>query len=170
MYTKKIFQAAVYINGDTFMGLTEEVDVPAPTATTSAHETISSLGTVNLPTGFDAMEGRIKWKGLDKSMFKYVANPYDTFDIQVYFNIEGYTDAPIKTNESGIAFMKVRFRNAPNLNFSPKSDTESESAFDVLYIRMEMGGRSMYEFDPVNYIHKVNGVDILGPIRANLGM
>ncbi len=92
----KMYEARVYINGNNFLGLVEEADIPGLTASVVAHETIGTSGSFNIPTGFDAMEARFKWKGWDKTIFQYAADTLSVFDIQVRSNIEKYSGTPTK--------------------------------------------------------------------------
>jgi len=169
MATNKMFQAAVYINGSNYMGLVAEADIPGPTASTTEHSTISTLGGINLPTGFDAMEARLGWAAMDETIDRYASDVLSVHDFQIRSQIEKYGNGPKQVSKV-VYFMRGRFRNIPNANFTAKADVESESAIDVLYIRKEIAGKVMFEFDPVNYIYKVNGVDMLAELRTNLGL
>lgn len=166
----KVFQATVFINGVSAVEKVEEADIPVPTATTATHETISSLGSVDLATGFDAMMARFKWKGVNEELETIISNPYAEASIQVRFNIEKYGDGPLVTDVPGVYFLRGRFKSGAPSGFTAKSDVDSESEFNVTYIRKEIGGRSILEFDPINGIHKVNGQDVRAQKRANLGL
>ena len=39
----------------------------------------------------------------------------------------------------------------------------------VTYYKLEIEGREMFEIDPVNSVRKINGVDQLAALRADLG-
>ena len=54
-----------------------------------------------------------------------------------------------------------------NLTVSDSSETESE--FEVVYMKIELDGKERIEIDKYNYIYKVDGVDYLAGVRANLG-
>lgn len=162
--------AGLFIKGQGFLGLLEESDVPAPTATMTEHSTISSIGTLNFKTGFELMEARFKWKGMDEKIEAVVNNPYVQVDLQMRYVIEKMAGTGAMRRVPCIVFMKGRFRSGANSNLSPKSTLDSESMFDIDYIRKEIDKVVMYEFDPINFIHKVNGVDMLAEIRTILGV
>lgn len=168
--TNKIFQANVYIRALNFQGLVEEFDAPGLTSTRVEHSTVSGLGTLNLHSGFDLLEARFKWKAKSKQISQIVSDVFRQYDVQVRYILVEYAGTTQATKKAVIVFMKGRWRNTPNGNLSPKSDLESESMFDVDYIREEIDGETTLEFDPANYIYKVNGVDMLADERAILGI
>ena len=170
MATNKVFQAQLYLETNKLAGLVASAKIPAPTATREAHDTISSLGTIMLNAGFEAMEGSFEWKGMDAVIERYTADVNTIWNAQLYFNIEQYAGTTNKVDIPGIYHMRLQFRNPPNADFGAKTDVEGESAFDVHYIRKVIDGVDMYEYDPVNFIYKVRGVDQNPKLRANLGM
>lgn len=170
MAVNKIYQAALHINGDGFINMVDEADVPLPTATVTAHQTMSSLGDINLFTGFEPLEGRIKWNGPDETVAGYTSDVLNLYLLQFYYQIERYTGNPQRTTSSGLYVLKVRFRGAPNANFTPKANVDSETQFDAVYVRHVIDGVEQLEYDPANYIYKVRGVDMLADLKRNLGI
>lgn len=166
----KVFQATVFINGQSAVEKVEECDIPVPTANTVTHETISSLGSVDLATGFDPLTARFKWKGVNEELEPIISNPYAEASIQVRFNIEKYGDGPVVQDTPGMYFLRGYFKSGAPSNFGPKSDVDSESEFNVIYLRKEINGRAILEFDPIQGIHKVNGAEVRPRKRANLGL
>lgn len=170
MESNKVYLASVFIRAKGFLGLVEEADIPGPTASMVEHTTIGSIGTLNFFTGFELMEGRFKWKGTSKTIELFAANPFQQHDVQVRSVIQEAAGTTGMVKKKCVVFMKVRPRNAANSNFAPKTDVESETEFDVDYIRKEIDNEVMYEFDPLNFIYKVGGVDMLAEDRAILGL
>lgn len=168
--TNKVFQTAVFINAIGYAGLIEESDIPGPTATMVEHKTITSVGTQNFMVGFDLMEGRLKWVGKSAKVERVAANPFKTHDMQVRSAIERISPTGVRTIGKEVIFLKARFRNAPNSNSAPGALVDSESAIDIDYIRKEIDGVAVYEFDPNAFIYKVEGVDQLADVRNALGL
>lgn len=68
----------------------------------------------------------------------------------------------------------VKTRCVP-INFSPGkfsvgASTETANEFEVHYIKIEVGGKVLREFDKFNFISIVNGKDELETVRKNLGL
>jgi P2 family phage contractile tail tube protein len=66
--------------------------------------------------------------------------------------------------------MTVQFKDFPTGAFKQQENAEFESPLNVLYIRVEVGGQPIVEFDPLANIYKVDGVDVLSQYRNNLGI
>lgn len=50
------------------------------------------------------------------------------------------------------------------------SPYEGSTEIEVKYLKLERDGKTLLELDKVNYIYKVNGVDLLADLRKALGM
>lgn len=168
--TSKVFQVNVFIDGETFFGFADEMTIPVVTATTQEHNSLGGFGTINLVTGMEAMEGEIKWKGMDKTIDKATANPYRERDLMVMGNIEQYAGTLGRVNKPFKYFMRVRFRATASADFASKTDVDSSTPYDCYAIKKEIDGEVMYDYDPRNKIHKVGGVDVLAEVRRNMGI
>ncbi|KAB8126906.1 phage tail protein [Gracilibacillus oryzae] len=69
---------------------------------------------------------------------------------------------------------KVLVRGIPTSNDPGKAEKgtpyEGSSEVEVLYMKLERDGRTILEFDKINYIYKVDGVDYMADLREALGM
>lgn len=54
--------------------------------------------------------------------------------------------------------------------FSTGASTETANEFEVHYIKIEVGGKVLREFDKFNFVSIVNGKDELEEVRKNLGL
>lgn len=54
--------------------------------------------------------------------------------------------------------------------FDKGAQTGGSSEIEVMYIKIEIGGRTIVELDKLNYVYTVNGVDQLAAVRAALGI
>ena len=55
-------------------------------------------------------------------------------------------------------------------SFEVGASTDSESEFEVLYIKVDVGGKTLVEIDKYNYIARFNGEDKLASVRKDLGL
>lgn len=68
----------------------------------------------------------------------------------------------------------IKTRCVP-INFSPGklsvgASTETANEFEVHYIKIEVGGKALREFDKFNFVSIINGKDELEDVRRNLGL
>lgn len=54
--------------------------------------------------------------------------------------------------------------------WKPGDASEFKYALSVSYYKLEVGGRLMYEIDPLGCVRVINGVDQLASVRRDLGM
>ena len=57
----RITNANIYLDGANLLGRAEEVKLPDVSMTMQEHKALGMVGKVELPAGFDKMEGEIKW-------------------------------------------------------------------------------------------------------------
>lgn len=166
---RKMWNGALFVGAQGFQGLVKSITMPTVASTTSAHETVSTLGSINLANGKEAMESTMEWQGADASISAIAYNTIDIQDLQFRSQIEQH-DGTQMVLVPIAWFFRGRFREKTGANFEAKTDATSSSTMDVYYIREEIGGRAVYEYDPMNSIEKINGVDKLAQTRANLGL
>lgn len=170
MEVNKSFIANVFIRAVNFQGSIEEFNIPGIQSTRTEHQTVGGLGSLNLHSGFAILEGTIKPKGTDVRLERIVSDLFGQYDMQVRIVNEKYSGTMTKTTQKVVYFLKVRFRNTTNAGMQPASDIDSEITFDIDYLRKEIDGVPVVEYDPIAYIYKVNGVDMLADQRAALGI
>jgi P2 family phage contractile tail tube protein len=66
-------------------------------------------------------------------------------------------------------YLTGTFKNAPTGNFKQHDNVELESMFNVTYMKQEIDGADIVEFDVMANIYKVDGVDKLNTYKANIG-
>ena len=166
----KITNANVYADGNNLAGKAKQIDLPTMKTTMAEHKGLGMAGAIELPTGWDKMEGKIMWTSYYADVMRKAANPFKTVSLQVRNSIESHTSAGRTAETPMVTFMTVQFKEFPAGSFKHQEDAEFESAINVLYLRQEVGGVSIVEFDPLANIYKVDGVDLLENFRANLGL
>ena len=56
----RIVNANIYLEGTNMLGRAEEVKLPDITAIMAEHKALGMVGKIELPSGFDKLEGEIK--------------------------------------------------------------------------------------------------------------
>lgn len=167
---KKMYNANVYVDGNSFLGKAEEITLPEIMAKMLEHKALGMIGNIELPSGWEKMEATIKWNSFYPDAMVKAANPFTMHQIQARASSETWTSGGRSSEVPYVVFMSVQFKGIPAGGFKQQENAEFESQLNVLYIRIEYDGQAVVEFDPLANIYKVDGVDITENYRNNLGI
>ena len=167
----RLTNANMYNDGASLLGKCEEITLPSIKAKTSEHKALGMVMSLNIPSGFEAMNGKVKWNAIYPDLIAAFGSPYKTNKIQVRGNLETW-DAAGRTQQQGVvAFLTVRFKDAlPSIGLKQNDNSEQESEYECSYYRLEVGGQKLIEIDAFAQIFFVNGTDELAGYRAALGI
>lgn len=166
----RIVNANVYLDGGSLLGICEEVSIPDLKPTMSDHKALGMVGKIELPTGIDKLEAKFKWSSFDESLMGKTHNVFQAFPITVRGNKENYQGGERVSETAVKVFLKGTFKSPGGLNFKHQDNVEQESMFNVTYMKMEVEGNVVYEYDAMANIYIVDGVDLLATYRANLAI
>lgn len=164
----RITNANVYLDGGSLMGKAEEIKLPDIVAKMAEHKALGLAGTIELPSGFDKMEGEIKWSSYYPDAMAKVANPFKFVSIQVRCNVETYGGQGRTDEKPLVTFLTVAFKKNPGGTFKQHDNAEFPTSFTCYYIKQVFDGQDVLEFDAMSNIYKVNGEDMLANYRANI--
>ena len=165
----RVTNANVYIEGGSMMGRAEEVKLPDISAIMNEHKALGMVGKIELPSGFDKLEGEVKWNSLYEEAAKAMANPFKAVQLQCRSSIETYgpggriEEVPLAT------FLTVMFKKNPLGTFKQHDNAEFGSGFSATYIKQVIDGDEVLELDYLANIFRVGGEDMLETYRANIG-
>lgn len=165
----RIVNANIYIDGTNLIGRAEEIKLPDISAIMQEHKALGMVGKIELPAGFDKLEGEIKWNSLYEEAAKAMANPFKAVQLQCRSSIETYgpggriEEVPLAT------FLTVMFKKNPLGTFKQHDNAEFPSSFSATYIRQVVKGKDVLELDYLANIFKVGGEDLLSTFRDNIG-
>lgn len=168
--TNRLVNANVYVDGVSHLGMAEEVDLPVIKPMQSEQKALGMAGKIELPTGWDKMEAKIKWNSFYKDAMKKASNPLSVVSLQLRGNLEVWTPGGLQDELPYVVFLNALYKDFPSGQFKQHDNAEFESMLNVLYLRIEVDGDPVVEFDPLANIYKVDGVDILQNFRNNLGI
>lgn len=166
---KKLVNANVYIDGNSQLGKAEEVTLPELKSKMAEHKALGMVGMIELPSGIEKMEAKIKWNSYYGDLIKKLANPFVNLSMQLRGNLEEWGSAGRLTQVPAVVYLTVNSKNLPGGNFKQHDNVELESDFNCIYYKLEINGEVIFEFDPMSNIYKVAGTDILATYRINLG-
>lgn len=164
----RITNANIYLDGGTLLGKAEEIKLPDVTAKMTEHKALGMVGTIELPGGFDKMEGEIKWSSFYKEVMAKAANPYQFVSLQVRCNLETYSGQGRTNQQALVTFLTVAFKKNPGGTFKQHDNAEYPTSFTCYYIKQVLDGEEVMEFDAMSNIFKVNGEDQLAEYRSNI--
>jgi len=165
----RIVNANIYIEGVNMLGRAEEIKLPDIAAIMSEHKALGMIGKMELPSGFDKLEGEIKWNSLYEEAAKYMANPFKALQLQCRSSIETYASGGRIEEVPLVTHLTVMFKKNPLGAFKQHDNAEFSSAFSATYIKQVIKGKDVLELDYMANIFKVNGEDLLATYRDNIG-
>ena len=167
---RTLYNANVYVQGDNFAGVAEEVTLPDLKAKLSDHKPLSGVGSLELFAGLDKMSMKVKWNSINEQVMINSANFFDAQDIMVRANSERWENDSRVASEPVAAFMRGRPKGVPPIGLKHQDNPDVETEYTISYYKLEVAGRVLFEVDFYAQIYVVDGVDLLADYRANLGI
>lgn len=166
---EKSINFAVYLNGEDELGLAEGT-IPALEAMTSEVKGAGIAGVVESPVlgHFNSTNFTLTWRTPTSKfmkLFDHVTNNLELFAaLQMYDSGLGI----YRTVQLHVYMKAITKTSTPgNLTVGDNMDTQTE--FEVLYMKIYLDGKERVEMDKINYIYKVDGIDRLAEVRVALG-
>ena len=165
----RVTNANIYINGNCLLGRADEIKLPDITTMMSEHKAVGMIGKIELPTGFDKLEGEIKWNSYYPEVWGTLADPFTMVQLQCRSSLDTYSANGRIAQVPLVTFLTVAFKKNPMGTFKQNDNAEFGSSFAAYYVKQQVGGQDVIELDVLANIYKVNGVDKLDLYRANIG-
>lgn len=165
----RITNANIYINGNNLLGRAEEIKLPDISMIMQEHKALGMVGKIELPAGFDKLEGEIKWNSFYREVMRHAANPYKSLALQCRSSIDRYNSTGRIDEIPLVTHLTVMFKKNPLGTFKQHENPDFSSAFSCTYIKQVVDGETLLELDYLANIFKVNGVDQLSTYRNNIG-
>jgi P2 family phage contractile tail tube protein len=161
--------ANIYIDGNSLLGQAEEFKLPTVKFKMADHKAVGMVGTIKLPSGFDALEGEIKWNSFYREVWNKLLDPYTAIQLQARGSLETYNSQGRQAQVPYVVFLTCSFSEVPMGDFKQNDKAEFQSKFTATYIKQTVDGNDVLEVDAMANIYKVNGVDKLDLYRTNIG-
>ena len=160
----------LYNETEKLIGLTGEVELPEFTMINDSLDGSGVLGEIEDPvTGqFESASMKFKWSCLHKDYFKLINTTRPSqltlrASLQCIDTGTGYTDYyPCKIVVRG----KAKTVNLGSAEKGKKMECETE--IEVMYIKVVVANKTLFELDKLNFVYVLNGVDMLEKIRAQV--
>jgi len=166
----KCTNANIYLNGISFMGRAEEVNLPDVATKMVDHKALGMVGELELPAGLQKMSAKIKWNAIYPEVLKPAYNSFQAVRLQVRTSVETYEGASRVAQVPAVIFMTAVFKKTGGLGFKPQDNVEMEHELNVTAYKLEINGEEIVDIDVMANIWRVAGVDQLATYRANIGL
>lgn len=165
---RKVFNANVYLDDTNQVGKALECELPKVSDAQTEHQTLGMPGKVELWQGVEKMETKFKWAAYHKEVLAALS-PVTANKLTVRAAQHEYQDSSLVATKQVRAVIVGRVKDrAPSTLKAGEGDVET--TFTVDYYKLWIDDVPVLEIDLVNYIYKVNDVDIYADARAALGL
>jgi P2 family phage contractile tail tube protein len=165
----RVTNANIYINGVNLLGRAEEIKLPDIQVVTQEHKALGMIGKINLPAGFDKMEGSIKWNSFYQEVAQQIANPFMAVSLMVRSSISQWGSGGLVQEVPMVTNLTVTAKKIPLGSFKQNENAEQEWGFDCTYAKQMINGNAVIEVDYMANVFNVNGVSVIAQYLANIG-
>lgn len=160
----------VYNESNVPLGLVT-VDLPVLEAMSDTVSGAGIAGEVESPVlgHYGSMTTTFTWRTIEPEAME-LSTPVPHYVVlrssqQTYDSANGiYGSTPVRMS------MRIVPKTVTLGTFATGASTETEQEFEVLYLKVYIDNREVLEIDKYNTVARFNGVDVLEPVRADLGM
>jgi P2 family phage contractile tail tube protein len=165
---RKLKNFNVFYNGDNYIGLCSEVELPKLTRKTEDLQAGGMWGPIKVDLGMEGLEINHTYAG-------FMADVYRQFGLQSVDGVLMRFAGAYQRDDTGqvdAVEVVVRGRHTELDPGSAKAgdDTEFKVKSDLSYYKLTVNGEVLIEIDLVNMVERVGGNDLLSNIRAAMGL
>lgn len=157
----------VYKDGNVLIGTAAEVTIPdfeSMTETISGAGIIGEYDVVN-PGHFGAMEVEVPFRILYGDIFQLL-DPTQPINLTLRGSLQITEGNGTKTFKGMRVILVGTSKQLTGGTASAGKPMDAAVTLSITYIKIEIDGSDKVELDKPNGIYKVNGVDVLSPIKA----
>lgn len=166
----QILNANVYLDGtNSLLGRAGTITLPDIVTSVEAHRGLGMIGSVEFPTGLDAMVTKIKWAGFYPDVLKSSANPFKAHKLQVRASVQTFGAGGLAAEVPLVCLLTVNWKKVPLGAYSAGAKQENEDELSTSYIKLTVDGKDVVEIDVHQNVWKVDGEDVLADYAQNIG-
>ncbi len=165
-----LYNANVYVNGENFAGIAEEITTPDLKPKMTDHKPLSGIGSFELPTGLDKMSMKIKWNFISPDVLTNAADFYTSQDVMIRANADIWDNGSRVESQPVTAFVRGLSKNLPAIALKHQDNPDIETELSCTGYKLEYNGKVLFEVDFFAQVYIVDGVDKMADYRANLGL
>ncbi len=166
----RLTNATLWVEGKTYLGKVEEVNLPNPKYKLAEHKALGMQGVMEYFSGTEKMEMKLKLNAPYKDIMKNLSNPLKRYNVMLRGHLETITNGARVGGVAYVATMRCSPKDFPMGNFKQNDNVELEMNFTVFAVKLEIGGEKIYELDQEANVMIVGGEDVFAQFRSNLGI
>lgn len=166
----KINAYNAYLSGSKLIGLADEVTLPDFEAMTETLSGAGLLGEIDEPLlgHFKSIEMEIPFRTLNDDIFK-LANAQSNVNVTLRMSTQTLNESDMKTDfVPSRVVIKGKNKSFSGGKVKQGNGTGSSIKIEVMYILIEVNGKSKFELDKINFVYKVDGKDLLDKVRKQV--
>jgi P2 family phage contractile tail tube protein len=166
----KINAYNVYLDGKKLVGISDEVTLPDFEALTETLSGAGILGEIDEPLlgHFKASEMEIPFRTLNEYMFR-LASMSKALNLTLRASTQTIDTGNINTGAMPSRIViKGKNKAITGGKLKQGEGTGSSIKVEITYILIEVNKVKKFELDKLNFVYKVNGVDLLAAIRKQV--
>ncbi|HEJ3502256.1 MULTISPECIES: phage major tail tube protein [Pseudomonas] len=165
----RITNGSVYLDGNSFFGKVEEIELGTVKAVMSDFQGLGMIGLIELPDGLDKLEGKITWNSLYKEAGVKLASPFKAVQLQARSNVQVFNNGGLVDEIPLVTTLTIMAKEYGLGTYKPREAMKQETPFSATYVRQVLNGEEVLLLDYLANIFKVNGEDQLARYRRNIG-
>lgn len=161
----------VFVNGSIDLVGIGDVELPSFKTLTETINGAGILGEIEVGVAghFESQKIKINWNMITGDITSFYKS--DAIQIDCRVSNQQYNTTKGKREKEALkVLVKGTVTNNELGKAAKKGKYEGSSEVEVLYIKIEIGGKTIIELDKINYIYIVDGVDQLAETRNALGI
>lgn len=166
----KINAYNVYDKGSRMVGISDEVTLPDFESLTETLSGPGFLGEIDEPLlgHFGASEIEIPFRTLDEETFNLL-NQSASVDLTLRMSTQAIEESTMATDfMPSRVVIKGKNKGFTGGKVKQGAGTGTAVKTEIIYILIEVNGRKRFELDKVNFVFKVNDVDLLAKVRKQV--
>lgn len=166
----QLLNGNVYFDGNSHAGQVEETNLPEVKFIYGDRKSLSNIARFKIFQGIEPIDWKVKLNSVNRANLVLSANPLKPVDIMVRTTIQTWENGEMTGSEPGVAFLRGTPMGIPSTGLKPNDNAEIEISYTITSYRLEIGGSIVYDIDVYANKFIVDGVDLLGDYRSNLGL
>ena len=167
MVPQTLYLMNMFVDGINFSGDVPTLSLPKLKIKTDEYRAGGMDIGIDMDQGMEKMEASFSTRGVRREAMKFFGLADQTAFNAVF---RGSYKAQKGTTVAVVATLRGMLSELDLGEWKPGDASEFKYALSVSYYKLEVGGRLMYEIDPLGCVRVINGVDQLASVRRDLGM
>jgi uncharacterized protein len=169
LIVNSLWNVNVYLNGVGLLGRAAEASVPQPKRKMQDYKGLGMAGGIEIPVGWEKLEGRIKWSSFDLDTLIGLNMSTGQQQISMLGDLQTISAGGLLSESPVIMNWTAICKDPGPLEFKAQENVEYTSMFAVYHVDLSIAGQQVFVWDSLANILIVNGLDQLSVYRANIG-